>query len=427
MTTNAGPAYSVVKLGHVFGSCINASGQVAFNTGNGIGATAYFYNGAQFQNLGTLGGAGASANGINDYGQVVGISNLAGRGSSTLLPKMPMRGTPGFSLGSTCLPMQSSLSNRKGALAGNSITVDSIGDGPSSVFLWTPTKGMVNLGTLNGGYPWPFGINNAGEVIGMSFTLGSNSTQGFYASVASGMIDMGAASGVTATPVDINNSGQVAGGAATASGLSYAFLWTKAGGMVSLGGLGSDTNSMATAINNKGQVVGASINANGVAHWFSWTAVGGMIDLGAAMAYPFPFLPAVNDLGQVMLPPSSIWTSAGGKVDIGSLGGGNTTAAAINNLGQVFGSTNDEFGRTRAFVWTSAGGMVDLNTPGMPVDTPLQNAITIADNGSILATSSGGVTYLLAPNARRITWPQSESFLQRSPFQRPAPGNLVFP
>lgn len=114
-------------------------------------------------------------------------------------------------------------------------------------------------------------------------------------------------------------------------------------------------------------------------------------------------------------------------MDIGSLGGGNTTAAAINNLGQVVGSTNDKFGRTRAFLWTSTGGMVDLYTPDLPVGTMLTNAAAIADNGSILATSASNDTYLLIPNTRHITSPQSESFLQRSPFQRLVPGTLIFP
>ena len=428
MTTGAGPAYSVVKLGPASSSCLNASGQVAFTIGDWLSAAAYFYNGAQFQNLGTLGDAGASAYAINDYGQVVGVSSLSSRGYSMLLSKPPMNGTPNLSLGSPCFQIQLSLINSKARSAGSSIAAGSMGVGPGHAFLWTPAKGMVDLGTLSGDVSsLALGINNAGQVIGFSASsfVPTVSGRGFFWSATDSMIDLGAASGVTATPFAINNAGQVVGSASPPSGPSYAFLWTKANGMVNVGGLGSDTISSATAINNKGQVVGASVDANRVLHLFSWTQAGGIIDLGAAIAYPF--FPMVNELGQVML-PSSIWTSAGGKVDLGSLGGGNTTAAAINNLGQVVGSssTTNQPGPTHAFLWTSTGGMVDLNIPDLPVGTTLKNAFAIADNGSILATSNNGDTYLLVPNTRRITFPPSESIFQKSPFQRLAPGTRIF-
>ena len=426
MTTGSGPTYSVVKLGPNFGSCINASGQVAFNTRNGMSATAYFYNGGQFQNLGTLGGAGASASAINDFGQVVGVSNLAGRGHSTLRPTTLMSGMPNVSSSEiTCVPRRPSQIDDMAWLARNSIPTSRIGDGPIHAFLWTPTKGMVDLGTLYGGRSTAVGINNAEEVIGYSYspTVPIFQVQGFYWSAASGMIDLGSASGIVTSPLAINDAGQVVGWALTGPHLASAFLWTKAGGMVKLGGLDNDSYAYATAINNKGQIVGLSRDDNFRMRVFSWTQASGMIDLGYVANL---FYPQVNNLGQVLL-PSSIWTSAGGKVDLGSLGGGNTTAAAINNMGQVVGSTNDGFGRTRAFLWSSTGGMVDLSTPDLPVDTPLQNAAAIADNGSILATSASNVTYLLIPNTRRITSTPAESFFQKSPFQRLAPKTLIFP
>src|SRR5437868_2217064 len=60
-----------------------------------------------------------------------------------------------------------------------------------------------------------------------------------------------------------------------------------------------------------------------------------------------------------------IWTSADGMKDIGSLGGSVTVARAINDSGQVVGSSNlpHDTG-SHAFIWTEAGGMVDLGTGG---------------------------------------------------------------
>lgn len=425
MTTGAGPAYSVVKLGPASISCLNSSGQVAFTISQ-TSLAAYFYSGGQFQNLGALGGPYTSTNAINDYGRVVGSSDLAGRGSSTPLPRIPMSLTPSFSQINCNRPSIKS----KGQLEGNAIAAGRSGGNTYHAFLWTPTKGMVDLGTLYGGDSVGTGINNAEEVIGLSDSTTNPPffVQGFYWSAATGMIEAGGASGVVTNPIAINDAGQVVGAAVDGLGPNYAFLWTKAGGMVKLGSLEYESVAYATAINNKGQVVGISKDGFFRVRVFSWTQAGGMIDLGYVpdIYNLLIYNPQVNNLGQVLL-PSSIWTSAGGKVNIGSLGGGNTTTAAINNLGQVVGSANDIFGQTRAFVWTKASGMVDLNTPGLPVDTPLQTATAIADNGSILATSSGGITYLLVPNTRRITSPPSESFFQKSPFQRLTPGMLVFP
>lgn len=51
--------------------------------------------------------------------------------------------------------------------------------------------------------------------------------------------------------------------------------------------------------------------------------------------------------------------------DLGSLGGGNTSPVAINDQGQVVGSSSTATGQNHAFVWSSDTGMDDLGTlPG---------------------------------------------------------------
>ena len=412
MTTGVGPAYSVVKLGSAYVACMNALGQVAFSIGINWNSTAYFYDGTQFQIY-----SYATPYAMNDNGQVVGYNPVLSRDAS-LPPKTSTNWIRGPSLASSCYSKRRPPFNTVQQLPGNYVVAVGTDGGQSYAFLWTPsTKAVVNLGTLDGESIDPWAINNAGQVIGGT-SNGGRWGKGFIWSAADGMIGLGTTPDMHAAPYAINDAGQVVGGALVPHTRSFAFLWTKTGGMVNLSGPIGKLGSLATAINNKGQVVGVSEGKT-----FSWTQAGGMVYIGAAV--DFSSL-AINDLGQVMT-PSFIWTSAGGRVDVGSLGSGNTTAAGINNLGQVVGSTNNQSGQTRAFVWTSAGGMVDLNTPGLPVDTPLQNATAIADNGSILATSSGGVTYLLIPNTRRITSPPAGSFFQMSPFQRLTPGKLIFP
>ena len=85
--------------------------------------------------------------------------------------------------------------------------------------------------------------------------------------------------------------------------------------------------SSATAVSASGQVVGFSYPAGGAeAHAFSWTSTGGMVDLG-------------------------------------NLGGLFSTALAVNASGEVVGQSSNDVA-VHAFSWTARGGMVDLGTLG---------------------------------------------------------------
>src|SRR5207247_8036664 len=114
---------------------------------------------------------------------------------------------------------------------------------------------------------------------------------------------------------------------------------------------------------------------------------------GNARAATAPFIPidlgtlggsdsaalAVNARGQVVGYSSMTrygaethafsWTQAGGMIDLGTLGGMNSLAEAVNDRGQVVGwsDTPADTGVgvaccsvSRAFSWTQAGGMLDL-------------------------------------------------------------------
>ena len=82
---------------------------------------------------------------------------------------------------------------------------------------------------------------------------------------------------------------------------------------------------------------------------------------------------AVNDNGQVVgvaYGPNAYrvafsWTAAGGMVDLGTFPGGyQSQASAVNDVGQVVGTATGADGAggyySHAFSWTTAGGMVDL-------------------------------------------------------------------
>src|SRR5207253_2442604 len=106
---------------------------------------------------------------------------------------------------------------------------------------------------------------------------------------------------------------------------------------------------------------------------------------------------AVNNSGQVVGTSSTAggekralsWTAAGGMVDLGTLGGTGSTAVDVNNRGQVVGNSSTAGGKNHAFSWTAAGGMVDLGTLGGTDSF----AAAVNDSGQVVGLSStaGGV------------------------------------
>src|SRR5262245_26738280 len=160
----------------------------------------------------------------------------------------------------------------------------------------------------------------------------------------------------------LNDSGQVAGALA-----GHAVVEVN-GTITDLGTLGN-ASSAASDINNPGQVVGYAETAGGLRHAFLVTPEDADGNGQADRWYRDTDGNGINDL----------------MYDLGTLGGPNSEARGINNLGQVVGwaDTSTVARSSRAFVWNSATGMRDLGTFGGSVS----EASAINDRGQVVGTA----------------------------------------
>ena len=228
-------------------------------------ARAFLWQNGVMQDLGTLGGTDAQAALINERGQIVGYSYTSSAPSPSCGPLL------GF------------------------LTTGS--------FFWDKGKGMVDLGTLGGTCTLATNLNSRGQVVGLSYLTGDQSSHAFVWDRGT-LTDLGGGANYGIANA-INDAGEIVGHFGAKNGAFHAVLW-KNGLMTDLGNLDGDVCTFAASINSRGQVVGGSGGPFCATNQraFLWEDGGPLVDLntlippGSPLHLAFP--ETINDRGEIV-------------------------------------------------------------------------------------------------------------------------------
>jgi probable HAF family extracellular repeat protein len=292
--------------------------------------------------------------------------------------------------------------NQRGQIAGEA----DLAEPTTHAFLTDPGYRLRDLGSLGGGFSVAFGVNDVGNVVGISNVHPDEDVHGFVWTAETGIHDMGTLGGGYSVAADINDRRQAVGFSGNADGKERPFLWTQGTGMrdiQTLGGAAAEGD--ANDINNATEVVGDVFptgfsDPDGHGRAFLWRPGEGARDLGTlggldAKAW------AINDSGAITgwaaissgEPRPFLWTRTEGMKDLGTFGGGFSEALNLNEHRTVVGLSYDTDGLPQAFVWTARLGFRQLPRGGLGIGAFAQ---AVNDRNQIVGTMFRGHGDILA-------------------------------
>ena len=253
------------------------------------------------------------------------------------------------------------------------------------------TYTVTNIGTLGGNDSVALSINDLGEVVGYSKTADGEVHAFRYFREA--IFDLSTLGGKESYAYVITNSGILLGDSKTPDGILRPFMGAPNSPLFNLGG-DPHVFSSARGANNAGQVVGYRVitDEHGLFHKRAYLyTTNRTIDLGTFGGKQSDAI-AINDAGEVV---GHLYTEyhdgnqravlyhAGKVLELGTFGGNVSIGEAINRVGQVVGHATLPGGDQRAFLF-ARGKLKNLGT--LPGGTQ-SFAYGIDDRGRVVGAS----------------------------------------
>jgi probable HAF family extracellular repeat protein len=226
-----------------------------------------------------------------------------------------------------------------------------------------PILTVVDLGSLGGSSAAAFGVNASGLAVGSATDQFGNMHA--FSSSGAGLTDLPLNSGASDGIASAVNSAGAAAGTQFINGQAFATVWSGGAALVI-----ANAGSFATAINDAGEVGGMLTTAGGQGHAFlsdggvltdlgalpggNWSSIYGLNNQGGAAGYGMTSSGAFSGF---------TWSPATGYSVLGTFGGANSYAMAINDWGDAVGSAQLADGALNAFLDVN-GQLTDLGTLG---------------------------------------------------------------
>jgi uncharacterized membrane protein len=259
----------------------------------------------------------------------------------------------------------------------------------------------------------PRSMNNSGLIVGWIYVMYDGTHAVLFDPTAGGCYtDLGTLGGRHSGACSINNNGKIVGFADSNDDTRNGTIF--------------DTNdpanniklapdSAAWSINDNGRIAGAARfhhqDPDEVAvhaALFDPNAEGGYINLGTVDAYRLSAAYQINNTGQIVGQSyNQVWmpeldrratifdpTGEGNNIDLGTLGGRDSTAASINDTGQIVGSARDADEYEYATLFDPKPGANNLSLGTIP-GYPCSAAHSINNKGWIVGDASLGNDYPL--------------------------------
>lgn len=274
---------------------------------------------------------------INNQGQMAGLAYTSQTYNETVLKSGP-NGADSTYVAYFDQRLDPSLQiNERGQIAGayavgiSGLTKKAFVTGANGV-------GLTEIGNLGGDYTTVSGLNELGQVVGISRVAGAYDYHAYITGADGvGITDLGTLGGTSSYAAGVNSSGRVVGFSTLSAGWARQAFITGANGTAMKGLLvPNSTSSQASSINDSGMVIGSYYEADtGELHGFitgpdgvSPTELTAFLPEGVYVSSPL----AINNQGQIL-----VWASNDRSYLLTPVPEPEVVALALCGLGMVAG------------------------------------------------------------------------------------------